>query len=113
MSAATSRRNGPAEAAAAQLHLDRHQQVVGLVLFERQVGVAGDPERVVLARSSCPGNRVSRWAAITCSRGTKRSPSGMTTKRGSTGGTLTRAMRRSPVDGSCTSTTRLSERFEM
>ena len=39
---------GPAEAAAAQLHLDGHQQVVGLVLFEGQVGVAGDPEGMVL-----------------------------------------------------------------
>ena len=60
-----------------------------------------------------PGNSVSRWAAMTCSSGTTRSPSGMTTKRGSTGGTFTRAMRRSPVTGSPTSTTRLSERFEM
>ena len=38
-----------AEAAAAQLHLDGHQQVVGLVLLEGQVGVAGDPERMVVA----------------------------------------------------------------
>ena len=50
---------------------------------------------------------------MTCSSGTKRSPSGMTTKRGRAGGTLTRAMRPSPDEGSCTSTTRLSERFEM
>ena len=60
-----------------------------------------------------PGNSESRWAEMTCSSGTKRSPSGMTTKRGSAGGTLTRAMRRSPEAGSCTSTTRLSDRFEM
>ena len=51
---------------------------------------------------SMPGNSWSRWAAITCSSGTKRSPSGMTTKRGSSGGTLTRAKRRSPVSGSRT-----------
>ena len=50
---------------------------------------------------------------MTCSSGTKRSPSGMTMKRGSAGGTLTRAMRRSPDVGSCTSTTRFSERLEM
>ena len=48
-----------------------------------------------------------------CSRGTKRSPSGIITKRGRAGGTLTRAMRPSPDAGSCTSTTRLSDRFEM
>ena len=39
---------GLAEAAAAQLHLDRDEQVVRLVLFEREVGVAGDPEGVVV-----------------------------------------------------------------
>ena len=35
-----------------------------------------------------PGNSESRWAAMTCSSGTKRSPSGMTTKRGRAGGHL-------------------------
>ncbi len=60
-----------------------------------------------------PGNSESRWAEMICSSGTKRSPSGMTTKRGSAGGTLTRAMRPSPETGSSTSTTRFSERFEM
>ena len=49
-----------------------------------------------------PGNSASRCAAITCSRGTKRSPSGTLTKRGSSGGTLTRAKRSSPVAGSRT-----------
>ena len=53
MSSDMSRRHleahGPPEAAAAQLHLDRGQQVVGLVLVEHEVGVAGDPEGVVLA----------------------------------------------------------------
>ncbi len=33
------------EATTAQLHLDRFEQVVGLFLLEREVGVAGDPER--------------------------------------------------------------------
>ena len=37
-----------AEAAPAQLLLDRHQQVGRLVLFDREVGVARDPEEVVL-----------------------------------------------------------------
>ena len=36
--------HGRAEAAAAQLDLDRGEQVVGLLLLEREVGVAGDPE---------------------------------------------------------------------
>ena len=35
----------PLEPAAAQLHLDRFEQVVGLLLLEREVGVAADPER--------------------------------------------------------------------
>ena len=39
--------HGPAEAAAAQLDLDRGEQVVGLLLLEGEVGVAGDPEGVV------------------------------------------------------------------
>ncbi len=40
--------HGPPEPAPAQLHLHRRQQVVGLVLFEHEVGVAGHPEGVVL-----------------------------------------------------------------
>ncbi len=62
---------------------------------------------------SIPGNSPSRCAAITCSSGTKRSPSGITTKRGSSGGTFTRANRCSPVSGSRTTTARFSDRFEM
>ncbi len=37
--------HGPLEPAAAQFHLDRFEQVVGLLLLEREVGVAADPER--------------------------------------------------------------------
>ena len=40
--------HGPAEPAAAQLHLHRGEQVVGLALGHREVGVAGDPEGEVL-----------------------------------------------------------------
>ena len=40
--------DGLAEAAAAQLDLDRGQQVVGLLVLQGQVRVAGDPEGVVL-----------------------------------------------------------------
>jgi hypothetical protein len=43
-----------AEAAAAQLHLYGDEQVVGLVLLQSQVGVAGDPEGVVLADGHAP-----------------------------------------------------------
>ena len=50
---------------------------------------------------------------MTCSTGTNRRWSGRTTKRGSRGGTLTRAIRSSPVAGFRTRTTRLSERSEM
>ena len=49
MSAADLEAHRPPEAAPAQLHLDRGQQVVGLVLLEHEVGVARHPERVVLA----------------------------------------------------------------
>ena len=37
-----------AEASPTELLLDGHQQVVGLVLLDREVGVAGDPEEVAL-----------------------------------------------------------------
>ena len=37
-----------AEAPPAELLLDRQEQVVGLVLLDREVGVAGDPEEVRL-----------------------------------------------------------------
>ena len=40
--------DGLAEAPPAKLLLDRHEEIVGLVLLERQVGVAGHPEQVVL-----------------------------------------------------------------
>ena len=63
--------------------------------------------------TSMPGNRRSMNAAMTCSSGTNRSPSGMTTKRGSRGGTFTRANRRWSVVGSWTITPRLSDRLEM
>ena len=40
--------DGLAEAPAAQLHLDGREQVVGLLLLDGEVGVAGDPERDVV-----------------------------------------------------------------
>ena len=40
--------DGLAEAPPPELLLDREQEVVGLVLLDREVGVAGDPEEVVL-----------------------------------------------------------------
>ena len=92
----------PPEAPAAQLELDGLEQILGLLLLEGEVGVAGDPEAVVVARPPSPGTTPSKCAAITCSSGTKRSPSGMTTKRGSRFGTFTRAKRFSPLTGSRT-----------
>src|SRR4029079_15736106 len=40
--------DGLAEPAPTELLLDREEQIVGLVLLERQVGVPGDPEHVSL-----------------------------------------------------------------
>ena len=64
----------PVAPAAAQLDLDGGQQVLGLLVDVVEVGVAGDPERVV-ALDLHAGEEQPRWAAITCSSGTKRSPS--------------------------------------
>ena len=79
-----------AEAAAAQLRLDRAEQVVRLVR-DREVRVARDPE----ARGSTismPGKRRSTWPSMTSSSGTRRSSAFR--NRGSRGGTLIRAKRR-------------------
>ena len=62
---------------------------------------------------SIPRNRAGRWAAMTCSRGTKRSPSAITTNRGRMGGTFTRANLRSPLVALRTITARFRERLEM
>ena len=50
---------------------------------------------------------------MTCSTGTNRSPSGITTNRGSSGGTLTRAIRCSLPRGAPTTTARFSDRSLM
>ena len=47
--------HGAAEPAPAQLELDRREEVVGLLLLEREVGVAGDAEAVVVDRPPCRG----------------------------------------------------------
>ena len=60
-----------AEAPPAELLLDRQEQVVGLVLLDREVGVAGHPEQVVLEDLHA-GNSVSRLASMTWSMSTKR-----------------------------------------
>ncbi len=73
------------------------------------------------SRTSIPEKSRSRWAAISCSRGTNVDRaiapsvtlSRTATKRGSSGGTFTRAKRRCPVLGSATITARFSERLEM
>ena len=111
--ALTSTRTDLAEAAAAQLGLDRLQQVVGLV-GDREVGVARDAEDVPWSRISMPGNSASRFSAIRSSSGTNVAPSPTGTKRGSISfGTFTRANVCTPVTGSRTSTPSDSERLEM
>ena len=50
-----------AEAAPSQLLLDGQQQVVCLVFLDRQVGVAGDPEEVVVRGPPCPGTARRGW----------------------------------------------------
>ena len=65
------------------------------------------------ATISIPGNSMSRFAAITCSCGMNRSPSGSGVKRAMFGGTFTRANRRMRVEGSRATTARFSDRSEM
>ena len=59
-----------------------------------------------------PVNRSSRWAAITSSIGTNRYLPTVR-KRGSSGGTLTRANKVTPDSGSAIITARLSDSPEM
>ena len=95
-----------AEAPPAELLLDREEEIVGLVLVELEVRVAGDPEEVVLEDLHAGEQEVEvrlddlveqhepvvPWRLVRASTSSSR--------RGSTGGTLTRANRRSPVSGS-------------
>ena len=101
-SSATSRRTASLEPATAQLHLDRFEQVVGLLLLERQVGVAGDAERRPLLDRPCRRTSGRSWAAMSCSTGTKRPVVEHGRAAGTRSGTLSRAKRRSPVSGSAT-----------
>ena len=87
--------DGLAEASAAELLLDRQQQVVRLVLLDREVGVAGDPEEVVLLDLHAAEQR-SRLASMTWSMSTNRDGS-TSSRRGRICGTLTRAKPRSPL----------------
>ena len=84
-----------AEAAAAQLDLDRLEQVVGLV-GDLEVGVAGDAERRRARRSPSPGTAAAGSARSPPRAGptARRWPTGR--NRGSTSGTFTRANRSSP-----------------
>ena len=101
-----------AEAALAQLLLDRHQQVGRLFLLDREVGVARDPEEVVLEDLHAREQRVEVGGDDLLEqdvRPLRRPP----IRRGSTGGTLMRAKRRSPVSGSRTVTASDSDRSLM
>ena len=95
--------HGLVEPAPAQLHLERLEEVLGLLVLEREVGVAGDPERRRPPRSPSPTNSVWRWATISSSAGMKRRSS-TSNSRGKTVGTLTRAKRRSSLSGSGSAT---------
>ena len=92
--------HGLSEPPPVQFELDRGQQVPGLVLLDREIGIPGDAGTRGARSMVIDGKMLSRWAAMTCSTGTNRSWSGMTTKRDNRGGTLTLAMRSSPVTGS-------------
>ena len=105
--------DGLAEAAPVQLELDGGQQVLGVVLVHRQVGVAGDPEDVVLGDRhrreegvEMGGDDLLDRARSGCRRAGPRTGAGAA-------GTFTRAIRCSPVAGSTTRSTRLRQRFEM
>ena len=103
---------GLAEAAAAQLHLDGDEEVVGLVLLEGQVGVAGDPEGVVGADRHA-GEEAVEVGRDDLLEGHEALAVGHDDEAGQ------RRRHLDPGDaalagrGSWTSTTRLSERLEM
>ena len=112
MSSATSSRIGLVEPAPAQLELDRFEQVVGLLLLERQVGVAGDPEHRPLLDDHADEERVQMGGdQLPRPAGSDRRRA--RTRRGKTSGTLSRTKRRSPVSGSATLAAMLSARLEM
>ena len=91
-----------AEPAPQQLLLQRREQVLGVVLLDLEVLVAGHPERVDARAPPCRGTAASGASAMTSSSGTNRwSPTG--TNREKIGGTLTRAKCSLPVLGLRTS----------
>ena len=98
MSAPTSTPHDLAEAAAAQLVLDRLQQVVGLV-GDREVGVAGDAEDVVVDDLHAREQRVEVVGDHVLERDERVGRRRSATKRGSISfGTFTRANVSAPVD---------------
>ena len=101
-----------AEAAPAELHFDRDEEVVGLVLFERQVGVAGDPEGVVVADGHAREERVEVGRDDLLERHEALAV-GHDDEAGQRRWDLDPCDAPLPVAGSWTSTTRLSERLEM
>ena len=108
----TSRRTAHAELRAlAQHRLHRGEEVLGFV-GQLEVGVARDAERVVREDLHPREQRVEMRGDDLLERDEPLRP-GSATKRGSSGGTFTRANRCSPVAGWRTATARLSERFEM
>ena len=101
-----------AEAAAAELHLDGDQEVVRLVLLEGEVGVPGDPEGVVMADGHAGEQRV-QVGGDDLLEGHEALAVGHDHETGEGRGHLDPGDAALAREGSCTSTTRLSERFEI
>ena len=90
--------HGLVEPPPAQLHLQRFEQVLGLLVLEGQVGVAGDPERRRFLDDHAGEQRVE----VGDDQFLDRAGTGMSStsnRRGKTVGTLTRAKRRSSLSG--------------
>ena len=106
---------GRAEPAAHELALERLEQVLVAVLLHLEVGVAGDPEQVVLDDLHA-GEQHRRWRRSgPPAAGTRPRPRlwETTTNRGTLLGTFTRAKWRRRPSGSRTRTARFSDNPEM
>ena len=112
MVSSTSSRTGGPKRRRMQLLLQRLEEVLGVVLLDLEVLVAGDPEGVVLEHLHAGEQLVEVRGDDVLERDEplRRRPS---TNRGKSGGTLTRAKCSLPVSGLRTSTARLSDSPEM
>ena len=90
MVSSTSSRTGGAEPAPQQFLLQGLHEVLGVVLVDLEVLVAGHPEDMVLDDLHAL-EQLARWAAMTSSSGTKRALRRRARNGAASGGTLTRA----------------------